>query len=909
MNSTRRFNRLLFCALLASAANAQDAFVNLNASVSRVIAGAKLTLGVSFTDSAGTPMDATGLVWVSSNPAFGAVDSTGVVSGLIPGDTTVTVKDSGSGASDSVLIHVLPSAIVMQPPFIEFAAGSTASLTAQALDVNGKAIAGVQFQYQSGEPSVADVTADGTVNAISEGFVTIQARVAAATGDPALFATIPVHVLRAPGYKIKKILSSETSANTTILSYSSISAAGANEIAAIATLANGSQAAVLIENNKPKVLAVTGRLLPNARRMVIRIDEIAANSKGDVAMRIEYPGACSQSIILIPHGQPEQEISGSYCYYAIYQRALGEDGNLLFAYNSQVFKADGKSAPKLVFSLAAQPALNDPIRNLNDMIPSRAGTMILNTTTASGVHQYFHYDGKTLTPVYKDGDTIGSSKTTNLGTIVGGTDGKFYCSFYGNGFSGLAQLAPGPVKSLIRSGDTIPGGNFGWAGFVADAGPAGVLFETDLSLPPNYNSWMSIWDGTSLKPQKLLAGGGGLLAGAMLPSGAAIATAILSDDASLAPLRSFTAGSDPVVLEPAGQPLSEPVPASIDWRYASRGGMGTAFPVRGAGDAVMKTGDSPQTVVSVGSPLPNKTIATWVGAVMANESGDTLFSASFANGSGIFRTRGGSIETLADNLTLNHGPSSITFNWVDTWRGRYLALNNRGDAVAIVTYNSAKRLIFYAAGGQQTHITQQNVNGQTGFFNSLNAVAIDDDGHVMFLANDSANVAGAYYWDGVHPYQKVFANGDAAPTGLKFNEMSNIAGAGHGFVIMTASGGYANRELRTYDGAHLNLVQSTDYTLFDGFGFSGYGYNECTLAVNGDAHCLANTQDGGSGVFAHRASGADVVVARTRDRFPGGEWMITPLTVSSAANGDLYFTAYMYKDGAYFLALYQAALQ
>src|SRR5215472_436891 len=312
MNSTRRSNRLLFCLLLASAAHAQDAYVTLNASVSRVIAGAKLGLAVTFTDSAGTPMDASGLVWVSSNPAFGAVDSTGVVSGLMPGDTTVTVKDTGSGASDSVLIHVLPSAIIMQPPSIEFAAGSTASLTAQALDVNGKAIAGVQFQFQSGEPSVADVTADGTVNAISEGFVTIQARVAAASSDPALFATIPVHVLRAPGYKLKKILSTETSANTTILVYSSISAASANEIAAIATLANGLQAVVLIENNnftKPKVLAVTGRMLPNVQRMVTRIDEIAANSKGDVAMRIEYPSqGCGQSIILIPHGQPEQEI-------------------------------------------------------------------------------------------------------------------------------------------------------------------------------------------------------------------------------------------------------------------------------------------------------------------------------------------------------------------------------------------------------------------------------------------------------------------------------------------------------------------------------------------------------------------------------------------------------------------------
>src|SRR5262249_17890441 len=146
-------------------------------------------------------------------------------------------------------------------------------------------------------------------------------------------------------------------------------------------------------------------------------------------------------------------------------------------------------------------------------------------------------------------------------------------------------------------------------------------------------------------------------------------------------------------------------------------------------------------------------------------------------------------------------------------------------------------------------------------------IAIDDDGHVMFMGVDSANVAGAYYWDGKNSWQKVFANGDKTQLGLAFNEMSNIAGAGHGFVIMTASGGYANRELRTYDGAHLNLVQSTDNTMFDGFGFNYYLSNECTLAATGDAHCMAATQDGGFGVVAHRPSGADVVVVRTRDRF------------------------------------------
>jgi hypothetical protein len=102
------------------------------------------------------------------------------------------------------------------------------------------------------------------------------------------------------------------------------------------------------------------------------------------------------------------------------------------------------------------------------------------------------------------------------------------------------------------------------------------------------------------------------------------------------------------------------------------------------------------------------------------------------------------------------------------------------------------------------------------------------------------------------------------------------------------------------------VIESTDTSVYDGVGVSYYWSNECTLSANGDAHCMAATQDNAVGVFAHRQSGADVVVARSRDRFATGEWMIMPQAVSSSASGEVFFTALMYKDGAQFLALYQA---
>src|SRR5215471_1230587 len=110
--------------LLACAGRAQDAYVAIDAPSNRVIAGAKLALAVSFTNQAGTPLDTTNLVWTSSNPGFGTVTSAGVLTGLMPGDVIITATDSSTSASDTVLIHVVPSAIIMTPPSIELSAGS-----------------------------------------------------------------------------------------------------------------------------------------------------------------------------------------------------------------------------------------------------------------------------------------------------------------------------------------------------------------------------------------------------------------------------------------------------------------------------------------------------------------------------------------------------------------------------------------------------------------------------------------------------------------------------------------------------------------------------------------------------------------------------------------------------------------
>lgn len=52
--------------------------------------------------------------------------------------------------------------------------------------------------------------------------------------------------------------------------------------------------------------------------------------------------------------------------------------------------------------------------------------------------------------------------------------------------------------------------------------------------------------------------------------------------------------------------------------------------------------------------------------------------------------------------------------------------------------------------------------------------------------------------------------------------------------------------------------------LLDGFWLNYFWMNETTLSANSDAHCQAQTPDGGAGVYARRADGTLAVMARSR---------------------------------------------
>ena len=917
MNSTRNNtpaarHRALAAFAFAMACSAgaaqQSAFLTLSAASQKVLVNASTQIGASLTDVAGTPLDASGLAWTSSDATLATVAADGTVQGISPGDVTITASDANSGAGASMLLHVVPGSLTIQASSSQFHVGDSAKLSATALDGAGKPIAGVQFQFRSGEPAVAAVAPDGTITGVAEGFTTVEARIPAATADPALVATMPIHVMPRPAYAVKRLLSTDSTSSTTMAGFSGISAESPSEIGAIVNLANGGQAAVLIENGKTSPLAVVGQVLPNAGRMVVRVDAISTNAHGDTAVLIEFPWQwCAASVILFPHGQPEREIGIANCNNGLNQRSLAADGTVMYRINDQIYSATPGGSKRLLFSIATQPAAGDPVQSVNDFSPSRGGTFILNVNLKSGTHAYLYFDGKTLTQVYQDNNPIDGIPVSNIDSPVASADGTFYARANGPNLEMLVQLAPGGSRRLIARNDTIAGGKIGWIDSVVDAGPGGVLVIADLALA-TYHTSVTVWNGRTLVEYTPLAGYNALISGALTSDGTAIVSALLQNDTALTPLTAVSNTAAAAALLAPGSAFPQRVPPAIDWHYSPRGSGSAGMPFRGAGDAIVNIGASTQVLACQGGKLPNGQIALWIGAAMSNQAGDLVFSAGYATGSALFRYRTGKLETLADSSSSTPTlPGGRTFSWAGSWRGRYLAMNDRGDVVAASNYNPTGQydiVLFDSAGA---HLVAQQNTAAPGGPNFINfyTVALDNNGHVLFIAPTSDGRTGVYYWDGT-AVQRVIGTGDAGPGSLPVNELSNISGGGSGFLMLLAFGNYQVRELRSFDGAQMRTLQSTDYSLFDATGLSYFWANEATLSADGDAHVMAGTQDGGAGIYAHRIDGRDLIAARSRDPLPQGEWLIMPLSVASSNSGSVYFTADVLVNGVEMLALYQA---
>ncbi|ACY18745.1 Ig-like domain-containing protein [Haliangium ochraceum] len=129
-----------------------------------------------------------GYTWQSDDPAVASVDASGVVTGVAPGEVTLTARGDDTDAAGYHTVVVTQAVVVVS--------GSTvlevgASTTLSATTVSGE---DDSYTWTSSDPEVASVGADGVVQGNADGVVTLQAQgsLTGATGAQSLTVTSSV---------------------------------------------------------------------------------------------------------------------------------------------------------------------------------------------------------------------------------------------------------------------------------------------------------------------------------------------------------------------------------------------------------------------------------------------------------------------------------------------------------------------------------------------------------------------------------------------------------------------------------------------------------------------------------------------------------------------------------------------
>lgn len=138
-----------------------------------------LQMSADLTTDPGTP---TTVRWVSSNPSRATISSTGLVTGVAAGTTTITaIADADTSRRASATLTVIPRVTGLQvaPGSTTLRVTETGQLNAIVAGDSGVVTA---VTWQSASPAIATVDGSGRVTAIAAGQVTVTATSSADTG-------------------------------------------------------------------------------------------------------------------------------------------------------------------------------------------------------------------------------------------------------------------------------------------------------------------------------------------------------------------------------------------------------------------------------------------------------------------------------------------------------------------------------------------------------------------------------------------------------------------------------------------------------------------------------------------------------------------------------------------------------
>jgi hypothetical protein len=134
-------------------------------------------LTATLLDGNGTPITAP-VLWVSSDPSKATVSTTGLVTAVAAGSTTISAVSQGKVGTATITVIVTPPAVAtvtVTPTPFGLAVGKTLQLSAFVFDGSGNVLTGRTVTWATSNSLVATVSASGLVTGVATGTVTITA--------------------------------------------------------------------------------------------------------------------------------------------------------------------------------------------------------------------------------------------------------------------------------------------------------------------------------------------------------------------------------------------------------------------------------------------------------------------------------------------------------------------------------------------------------------------------------------------------------------------------------------------------------------------------------------------------------------------------------------------------------------